>query len=99
MNASSRLCPQQLPPSLSQRVDDLCLRFEADWREGRQPRIKDYLGDMEEPGRSALLYHLLGLELDYRRLRNEEPAPQEYLDNFPEHVELVQVIFEEAGRQ
>ena len=28
------------------RMDEVCRHFEADWREGRQPRIEDYLDAM-----------------------------------------------------
>ncbi len=30
----------------ARRIDEVCRRFEADWREGRQPRIEDYLVDV-----------------------------------------------------
>ena len=31
---------------LARRIDEVCRRFEADWRAGRQPRIDDYLVDV-----------------------------------------------------
>jgi hypothetical protein len=42
-------------PSLLQRVDELCDRFEAAWKAGQRPRIEDYLGAATEPERSLLL--------------------------------------------
>ena len=39
---------------LARRIDEICLRFEAAWREGRQPRIDDYLVDVLDQGRPAL---------------------------------------------
>ena len=53
-------------PSLGGRVEAVCDRFEAAWKAGGRPRIEDYLGDLPEPGRSALLHALLELELAYR---------------------------------
>ena len=38
---------------LARRIDEVCRRFEADWREGRQPRIEDYLADVPDEGRPA----------------------------------------------
>ena len=35
---------------LARRIDEVCRRFEADWREGRQPRIDDYLVDVSRRG-------------------------------------------------
>ncbi len=31
---------------LARRIDEVCRRFEADWRAGRQPHIEDYLDAM-----------------------------------------------------
>ena len=39
---------------LARRIDEVCRRFEADWREGRQPLIEDYLVDVPDDGRPAL---------------------------------------------
>jgi WD40 repeat protein len=36
------------------RIDEVCRRFEADWREGHQPRVEDYLDGVSEEGRVAL---------------------------------------------
>ena len=35
---------------LARRIDEVCRRFEADWREGRRPRIEDYLVDVSRRG-------------------------------------------------
>ena len=37
---------------LARRIDEVCRRFEADWRQGRQPRIEDYLVDVPRRGAS-----------------------------------------------
>ena len=51
---------------LARRIDEVCRRFEADWREGRQPRIEDYLGDVPDEGRPALRAELEALERELR---------------------------------
>ena len=57
--------------NLARRIDEVCRRFEADWRAGCQPRIEDYLGDVSHEGRPALRAELEALE---RELRPSEEA-------------------------
>ena len=61
--------PGSLPPTVVDRIDRVCDRFEAAWRAGRRPRIEDYLGEAAGPERSALLRELLLAELECRRRR------------------------------
>ena len=35
---------------LARRIDEVCRRFEAGWRDGRRPRIEDYLGEVPDEG-------------------------------------------------
>src|ERR1017187_3471188 len=51
---------------LARRIDAACRRFEADVREGRQPCIDDYLVDVPDDGRPALLAELSALERELR---------------------------------
>src|SRR4051794_13475654 len=68
-----------LAPELVERLDDTCDRFEAEWKAGRRPKIKDHLSDAAETERATWLRELLALELDWRRRRGERPTPWEYL--------------------
>ena len=52
---------------LARRIDEVCRRFEADARDGRQPRIEDYLVDVSDEGRLALRAELESLERELRR--------------------------------
>ncbi len=52
---------------VARRIDEVCRRFEADWRQGRQPRIDDYLVDLSDEGRPALRAELEALERELRR--------------------------------
>ena len=47
---------------LVRRIDEVCWRFEADWRAGRRPRIEDYLVDVPDEGLPALRAELEALE-------------------------------------
>jgi len=73
-----------------------CDRFEQDWRDGHGPRIEDYLAKALEPDRLALLNELVGLELELRRARGDDPQLQEYLARFPGYVGAVRAAFGEA---
>jgi eukaryotic-like serine/threonine-protein kinase len=65
------------PVRCSERIDEACDHFEADWRKGRMARIEDYLAEAKESDRSALLRELVELELELRRSRGERPEPGE----------------------
>jgi hypothetical protein len=56
---------------LARRIDDVCRRFEADLQQGRQPRIEDYMVDVQDEGLLALRAKLEALE---RELRQSEEA-------------------------
>ncbi len=66
------------------RVNELCNQFENDWRAGQSPKIEDYLSDHSGPFRTALLWELLVLEIDYRRFEDKVPSVEYYLQRFPE---------------
>ena len=61
---------------LARRIDEVCRRFEADWREGRQPRIEDYLVDVADEGRPALRAELEALECELRRSDQTVARPE-----------------------
>jgi len=50
---------------MARHMDDVCRRFEAQWRVGRQPRIEDYLVDVSHEGRPALQAELEALEREF----------------------------------
>jgi tetratricopeptide (TPR) repeat protein len=72
-----------LPP----RLDKVCDRFEAAWKEaqsgGPRPCLEEFLAGVEGTERQALLLELLGLETDYRRKLGESPTATEYRPRFP----------------
>jgi serine/threonine-protein kinase len=72
-----------LPLSAARRVNDLCNRFELAWQAGPRPHIEDYLGDVPEPERSALVRELVALDIAYRRQAGEDPQADDYRARFP----------------
>jgi CHAT domain-containing protein/Tfp pilus assembly protein PilF len=76
-----------LPPPLPPLLDKVCDRFEAAWKASRSdsslpPCLEDYLGDMRESDRPALLEELIALDVAYRRKRGEDPRAEEYQARF-----------------
>ena len=80
-------------PSFSAEIDAICDRFEAAWKGGQQPQIKDYLCQVPESARSNLFRHLLALELHYRKAGGESPDLAEYRERFPDHLAAVADAF------
>jgi formylglycine-generating enzyme required for sulfatase activity len=101
MNDPPSPSSEAIPVSGILRVNERCERFEAAWKAGERPRIEDFLAETAEPERSQLLRELLALEWEYRRQDGEPLTPDEYLQRFPEHAELVQALFRQrvSGRR
>ena len=87
MNEASWSGNESLPLSMARRVDAACSRFEKAWQTGgslgRRPHIEDYLVEVAESERPALLRHLITLDADYRRRAGEEARADEYHARFP----------------
>jgi WD40 repeat protein len=72
-----------LPVDLARQVNQVCNRFEAAWKTGPAPELEDFLTEVADPGRSALLRELLVLDVHYRRQRGDAPRPEGYQIRFP----------------
>ena len=68
-------------------------RFEREWNQGTRPRIEDYLAEVEESQRPALVEELLRVEVEMRRRAGEKPVGAEYAARFPEHVAHIEAVF------
>lgn len=78
-----------LPVDALERINRVCLDFEAAWKKGESPRIEDYLGDVRGDERSKLLQELILLEFEYRRQEGESPTREEYARRFPDERSTV----------
>jgi serine/threonine-protein kinase len=69
----------------------------ANWlellRSGGRPRLEDFLLQIEQADRPALLRELLTLELEQRARRGERPAVAEYHQRLPEYGSVVEEVF------
>jgi WD40 repeat protein len=86
MSAAGPTDAGPLPLPLARQVDEVCDRFEDAWALGRRPRIEDYLGDVPEPARPALLRELLHIELEQRHRAGERLAAEDYRGRFPDQL-------------
>jgi serine/threonine protein kinase len=77
---------------VQRRIDELCDRFETEWRSGRT-LIETYLGSWQGPARSALLGELLRVELEHRHLLAVSPTEEEYRRRFPDEDALLADLF------
>ncbi len=88
-----------LPLSALERIDRVCLDFEAAWKAGTVPQIEPFLGDATGQQRAELLKELLLLELDYRRRNAETPDIIEYQRRFPQDGELLEAVFAHSAER
>ncbi len=92
MSVDSFTGPDSLPVESAERIDRICDRFEAAWRNGEKPSIDDHIADSTEPERSILWRELVTIEVQYRRMANDEPTINEYESRFPEQRQFLQVL-------
>ncbi len=82
----------------ARRVDACCDEFELALATGKSPQIELFLADVLASERQTLLLELLGLELDFRVARGEQPKVDDYANRFPElSVEQILTRFSEIS--
>ncbi|MDB5337594.1 MAG: Serine/threonine protein kinase PrkC, regulator of stationary phase [Planctomycetaceae bacterium] len=64
MNDSQLAADKKRPKLQSDLIDEACDQFEAAMRDGRQPRIEDFLEKFANLDRNALLQELIALEVE-----------------------------------
>jgi eukaryotic-like serine/threonine-protein kinase len=75
------------------RIVTICEEFEAEWKDGRSPRIEDHLDRAEPAFRDRLFPELIAIELEIRRGRNEILSPDDYLERFPDRAGAIADAF------
>jgi hypothetical protein len=84
---------EALSPTAFSRIDDICDRYEKEWKAGRRPHPEHFLAGVGGPGRTALLRELLLLDLHYRAQAGERPNAQEYRRRLPGYEGLIEELF------
>ncbi len=80
-----------------ERIETVCLAFEAVWKQGHKPQIEEYLGTVQGPERSHLFRELLLLELDYLKNSGDHLTLDEYQARFPQDSQLVSDVFKQLS--
>src|SRR5262249_39504090 len=87
MSDASHPWREAVSPSVLERVDKICDRFEQAWIRAQsvneRPHIEDFLADTPEQERSLLLYELIELDVHYRWQAGEQAKPEDYQARFP----------------
>ncbi len=98
MNDSSREPGEERSELESELIDRVCDQFEAAMREGRRPRIEDFLNSFPDLDRRRLLREMISLEIDLLRRTDEtlsldDPRPQHsfeaYYQRFPDASDIL----------
>ena len=93
MNDSRPQNSQSIEVQALSRLVSACEQFEAAWRGGRNPRIEDYLDEVESREREKLLRELLAIEIELRARAGERPSPEQFLARCPDWAQAIAVAF------
>ena len=86
-----------LTPDDLRFVDEVCNRFESQWKAGSQPRLEDFVGAAGPAVRCWILEELIMLDCHYRHKFGETPVRAEYLSRFPHDVNIVHGVFDRTS--
>jgi hypothetical protein len=75
---------ESLSLEIEKQIDQICERFEADWKAGQHPRVEDYLTEVTGAGRQLLVKELLAVEIAYCRRAGENLQAEGYRKRFPD---------------
>jgi tetratricopeptide (TPR) repeat protein len=93
---TSKPPPGAAAVDLVQCADRICDRFEHAWKDGKRPRIEDFLADFPQADPASLLRELILLDMAYRRQAGELPRGEDYHVRFPslDPIELAAALRE-----
>ncbi len=87
----------ELPLAVLDQIDQICDRYERACEAGNRPAIDDYLGEIAEEHRSAMLRDLVAAEVHARRQRGERPERRDYTNRFPADTAVIAAAFAATG--
>lgn len=79
-------------PSLAQRIDAMCRRFEREWAE-EHPEIDTFLGELEDCERPLFFGALLARELELRLRSGGRPTLVDFQARYPHKADLLETLF------
>ncbi|MFO0903682.1 MAG: serine/threonine-protein kinase [Pirellulales bacterium] len=75
------------------RIDEICDQFVQAWREGKPPRIEDYLQQAPTSAHDELLEAILREEIQMRRAAGDFVRAEDYHPRFPQHRDIIARAF------
>lgn len=75
------------------RIAEICQQFVQAWREGKQPRIEDYLQQAPTGAHDELLEALLREEIQIRQAAGDLVRAEDYQPRFPRHFDVIARAF------
>ncbi len=85
-----------LSDDVLRRVDELCLEFEAAFRDGDCPQLASYVAKVDAGARRAALFYLIRLEKDLLSAQGCEPSLGDYVQRFPGEGDVVELAWRDA---
>lgn len=84
------------PVSKSNRLylEEICTRFENEWRKDNVNQLEEFLETVEAPLKSAVAIELVAVDLELRAEIGEDPNCDEYLERLPGYSSGVRKGFE-----
>ncbi len=98
MSGPLRSDPPTPAPSALQRLEEICMSFEKEWKAGGRPPLARYAARAAEADRPVAMRELLGIELECRQALGEVPTEEEYRARFPLCAEAVAAAFARENR-
>ncbi len=89
--------PNPFSLDVARRVDEACDQFESDWREGKSPRIEEFLSSANQDHLAEYLKSLLQVELELLARDGAEISPESFAARFAEHADVVAEVLDAAG--
>ena len=83
--------------SLLSRIDSVCEAFETQLAESQSPSIRDFLPGWPDLEEAELFRHLLEIEVDWRRRRNESVEYADYVQRFKKFKAQVELVFQDVN--
>ena len=81
------------------RIDELCDDFAREYRTGKSPSIRVFLGRVPPPQGETAFKKLLAVELELRRDSGAEPQAEDYLSEYSEYSACIQAAFHDTANQ
>ncbi len=76
--------------------DQLCRRFQHEWRVGQQPRIEAFLNELDSDDRTEVLRELFATEMELRLDDGGDVPITEYLARFPDAATVLESVYSEV---